>query len=109
MGPLEAVEHFSCDIIVVGYEATLLTKVCKIWCEAYLAGVLDQQQFHKAEIAEAILWSTADVGIIVLVDEASGYYDPLGLRGLYKRSSISILLSGLQPGPSVFQMSFTGK
>jgi hypothetical protein len=58
-----------------GYNAELLPVVCEIYLKARDAGVLDRQQEHVAQRAEILIRGLAHVGIIALVDEATGYQD----------------------------------
>lgn len=59
--------------IAYGYEATLLADLCDAVLAARKAGVLQHQQTHVAERCEILVRSFARVGIIALVDEATGY------------------------------------
>ncbi len=56
-----------------GYRAELLPQVCEVYLEARDAGVLVQSQLHVAKKAEILVRSLAKVGIVALVDEATGY------------------------------------
>ena len=56
-----------------GYEAILLPRVCKVYLDARRAGALMPAQQHIAERAEMLTVGLANVGIIALVDEATGY------------------------------------
>ena len=59
--------------IVTGYQAILLPEVCKVYLEARDAGALHVSQAHIAARAEVLIRGLAHVGIIGLVDEATGY------------------------------------
>ena len=59
--------------IATGYRATLLPEVCEIFLAARQAGALHPTQNHIAERAEILIRGLARVGIIALVDEATGY------------------------------------
>ena len=59
--------------VATGYRATLLPEVCEVFLAARQAGALHQSQFHIAERAEILIRGLAAVGIIALVDEATGY------------------------------------
>lgn len=61
--------------ITYGYEATLLIDFCDAIIEAKNAGDLSTKQLIYARNAEIIMRSVAKVGIIALVDEATGYQD----------------------------------
>lgn len=56
-----------------GYRAELLPVVCETYLEARDAGALLPGQLHIAERAEILIRGLARVGIIALVDEATGY------------------------------------
>jgi len=58
-----------------GYRADLLPKVCNLFLEARKAGMLTAQQEGIAEKAEIVVRALAAVGIVALVDEATGYQD----------------------------------
>lgn len=59
--------------LVFGYPATILADICDAVLAARRAGVLQKQQEHIAEQAETLVRGFARVGIIALVDEATGY------------------------------------
>lgn len=56
-----------------GYSAELLPRVCDVYLQARDAEKLDQRQSHVAMQAELLIRALAQVGIIALVDEATGY------------------------------------
>jgi len=58
-----------------GYNAELLPEVCEVYLAARGAGALPYQQEHIAVQAEIIMRGLAKVGIIALVDEATGYQE----------------------------------
>lgn len=58
-----------------GYRADLLPDVCEIYLKAREANVLPQNQAHVAKQAEILMRGLAHVGIIALVDEATGYQE----------------------------------
>lgn len=62
--------------LAYGYEATVLADVCEAVLAARKAGKLQAQQLHIAEQCEILVRGFARVGIIALVDEATGFqYD----------------------------------
>ena len=61
--------------ITYGFEATLLIDLCNAILEAKNADVLNEKELRIAEFAEIIIRSVAKVGIIALVDEATGYQE----------------------------------
>lgn len=58
-----------------GYNAELLPMVCEIYLRARDAGTLPYQQRPVAKQAEILVRGLAHVGIIALVDEATGYQE----------------------------------
>jgi hypothetical protein len=56
-----------------GYEATILPEVCKAILRARREKTLKANQEHLAVAAEIIVSALANVGIVALVDEATGY------------------------------------
>lgn len=56
-----------------GYEATTLADLCDVILAARANGKLQKQQEHIAAQAEILVRGFARVGIIALVDEATGY------------------------------------
>lgn len=56
-----------------GYAAESLPRVCEVYLQARTAGELDKRQHHIAAQAELLIRGLAQVGIIALVDEATGY------------------------------------
>lgn len=60
----------------IGYKAELLPSVCYVFIDAYEQGVLSKTQSHIYEKAKILVRGFAKIGIIALVDEATGYqYD----------------------------------
>lgn len=58
-----------------GYEAALLPKVCEVYLRARDGKGLQANQEHLARAADILMRGLAHVGIIALVDEATGYQD----------------------------------
>jgi hypothetical protein len=58
-----------------GYEATILPEICDAVLAARGAKTLNYQQEHIAKQAEILVRAFAKVGIIALVDEATGYQE----------------------------------
>ncbi|KAF0674379.1 P63C domain-containing protein, partial [Profundibacterium mesophilum] len=50
-------------------------EICDIWLQARQDGALNPQQADRAQAAEIVMRGLADLGIIGLVDEATGYQD----------------------------------
>lgn len=59
-----------------GYRAEILPKLCRLYLEARENGDLIKSQIPLARASEILLLALSEVGIIALVDEATGYqYD----------------------------------
>lgn len=61
--------------VVDGYEASILAEICEAVLKAREAGQLQKQQLPIAKKCEILVRGFARVGIIALVDEATGYQD----------------------------------
>lgn len=59
----------------IGYEATLLPDICSAILKAYQADALDARLHNLAHRAEILQHGFATVGIIALVDEATGFQE----------------------------------
>ena len=66
----------------VGYDALLLPRVCDVYLKARYARALRSSQVHIAHRCELLIRGLATVGIIALVDEATGYEDIRARRSL---------------------------
>ena len=91
--------------IATGYRANLLPEVCNVYLEARLAGVLHSNQYHIAERCEVLIRGLATVGIIALVDEATGYQDVRAKRALAKILE-EFIAKDLQPWTKTFPYEF---
>ena len=58
-----------------GYKAEILPKVCDVFLDAEEARALDRRQQHIADKARILVRGLAHVGIVALVDEATGYQE----------------------------------
>jgi hypothetical protein len=63
----------SSSATLVGYNALILPKICKVYLDAREAKKLLKQQLPLARASEVLLIALADIGITALVDEATGY------------------------------------
>jgi P63C domain len=61
--------------LAYGYEATVLADLCDAVLQAREAGELHYQQAHIAKRCEILVRAFARLGIIALVDEATGYQE----------------------------------
>lgn len=68
--------------IRIGFDATLLPRVCEVWLNARDAKGLTTIQEPVAERAEVLMRGLAHVGVIGLVDEATGYQYERGQEDL---------------------------
>jgi hypothetical protein len=59
----------------LGYRAEMLPLVCEVYLDARRAGALDPKQYNAADAAEILLAGLARVGIVALVDEATGFQE----------------------------------
>ena len=58
---------------MIGYRAELLPDVCDIFADAERAGVLRRNQQHIADACRTLSRGLTRVGIVGLIDEATGY------------------------------------
>lgn len=72
----------------LGHRAELLPKVCDLFLEARAAGLLTAQQQPLAIQSEILVRSLAKVGIVALVDEATGFQTDRDRDELHKLLSI---------------------
>jgi len=56
-----------------GIRAELIPEICDVWLKASDAGVLSNRQTVIAQQADTLMRGLAHVGIVALVDEATGY------------------------------------
>ncbi|MCA0336973.1 MAG: P63C domain-containing protein [Actinobacteria bacterium] len=59
----------------LGYRAEMLPLVCLVYIDAKAAGALDNKQVGAAAAAEVLYRGLATVGIVALVDEATGFQE----------------------------------
>jgi hypothetical protein len=59
----------------VGYEASLLPQICEVILDAAKAGVLRRRSSPLVQASEILIRGFARVGIIALIDEATGYQE----------------------------------
>ncbi|HUU84612.1 MAG TPA: P63C domain-containing protein [Phycisphaerae bacterium] len=67
-----------------GYDAILLPKVCEVYLNARDEGKLLPSQTHIARACDLLMRGLARVGIIALVDEATGYQEERAKAELQK-------------------------
>ena len=88
-----------------GYPAELLPQVCDVYLKARETGALRQGQEHIAARAEILLRGLAVIGIIGLVDEATGYQEVRAKRALAAILE-KYLAEELQPWTRTFPYEF---
>lgn len=74
--------------VAFGYRAEILPMACNVYTDAKEAGALTRNQLHIAEAAKILHRGFAVVGIVALVDEATGYQevrDRLALQAILDR------------------------
>jgi len=92
-------------VIASGYRADLLPDVCEIYLKAREANKLPSNQFHVAKQAEILIRGLANVGIIALVDEATGYQDDRAKDALTKILE-KFIAKELRPYVQTFPVDF---
>lgn len=88
-----------------GLAAELIPRVCDVWLRAREADALTKRQLATAGKAEALVRALAGVGIIALVDEATGYQDVrdrLALQALLDRYLLKEFASWAKRFPDAF-------
>lgn len=63
------------QVSYVGYDATILPKLCEVYLRARDANALTDAQKPLAVISDVLMRSFAQIGIIALIDEATGYQE----------------------------------
>ena len=89
----------------VGYDALLLPRVCDVYLRARDTKVLLSSQRHIARRCELLIRGLATVGIIALVDEATGYQDIRARRSLATILE-KFIAKELQPWTRTFPYEF---
>ena len=91
--------------IGMGYEATLLLDICDAYLRAREAGSLASNQHDIAKQAEIITRACAKVGIIALIDEATGY-GAFKKKQEYQLKLQAFIAEDLQDWAVMFQHEF---
>lgn len=90
---------------VLGTEAAILPEICEIILAAHDAGLLHRQQLHIAERAKILFRGFGIVGIIALVDEATGYQD-IRVKDALEKILSKYLLQEKKPYIGMFPLWF---
>ena len=88
-----------------GYNAEILPIVCETYLKARDAGVLTQQQMNIARNCDILIRGLSRVGIIALIDEATGYQEVRDRLALQKILEMYIAKE-LRPWIKTFQDDF---
>src|ERR1017187_9612892 len=88
-----------------GFEATLLIEICERYLEARNAGILRGKQKDLAKQAEIIMRACAKVGIIALIDEATGYQKMRAKQSLQLKLQ-AFIAEDMQDWARMFQPEF---
>ncbi len=91
--------------IALGYDAILLPEVCEVYLKARDAGALLASQAHTAAQAEILMRGFATVGVIALVDAATGHQrirEERALATILER----FIAKELQPWTKTFDYEF---
>lgn len=91
--------------LAYGYPATILADICDAVLTARKAGVLQKQQEHIADRCEILVRGFARVGIIALVDEATGYQQDRAKDALAKILE-AFIAKELQPYVQTFPREY---
>ena len=91
--------------VAYGYRAELLPEVCEVYEETYRAGALLPSQIHIAERARIVRKGLGRIGIIGLIDEATGYQE---IRAKLALATIleKFIAKELQPWTKTFPYEF---
>jgi len=90
---------------LIGYNALILPHICDGFLRARDAGVLTELQLPLAEISDITVRSLSKVGIIALIDEATGYQEKRekdALNTMYKMFFAEELIPWQQKFPHLF-------
>jgi hypothetical protein len=88
-----------------GYEAEILVELCEAILSARADGVLQQQQEKIAQRCEILVRGLARVGIVALVDEATGY-QKIRARNALSRILEAYISKELLPWTQRFPLQF---
>lgn len=69
---------------LTGYKADILPRICDIYLSARDDGVLTENQKQLAVVSDILMRSLAKVGIVALIDEATGYQFERDTKALQK-------------------------
>jgi hypothetical protein len=91
--------------LTIGVDATVLPDICDVWITAREKGALNKDQEKTAERAYILMKAFATVGIIALIDEATGYQeerDRLALQEILDKYLLSYKAAWAKRFPDSF-------
>lgn len=88
-----------------GYDAEILPRLCKVYLDAREMGVLKTNQMPLARASEILLIALSKIGIIALVDEATGYQD-VRVKDALSKILEKFLLESNKPYIGKFPLDF---
>ena len=91
--------------LAIGVKADTIPKICDVWIDAKEHGTLGSRQKQVAAKALLLVRSLAHVGIIALVDEATGYQEIRAKRALATILE-KFITTELQPWTKTFPYEF---
>lgn len=94
--------------LAYGYEAMVMVELCEAVLSARADGVLQPQQLRIAQQCEVLVRGLARVGIVALVDEATGYQE-IRKRDALHRILAAYIAPELMPWTRRFPQSFYGE
>lgn len=68
-----SIQYLNRGRCLTGYKADILPRICDIYLSARDDNVLTENQKPLAEVSDILMRSLAKVGIVALIDEATGY------------------------------------
>lgn len=90
---------------MIGYRAEFLPQVCEVFLDAKEAGALRPNQMHIAQACKILHRGFARIGIIGLVDEATGFQD-VRMRSALQKILERYIAQELQPWVKTFDDDF---
>lgn len=90
---------------LIGYNAEILPHICDSILKARDAGILTETQKPLADISDMLVRNLAKIGIIALIDEATGYQDEReqdALNEMFKMFLSEDLIPWQQKFPHIF-------
>lgn len=103
--PFQVIKYKSGGSSLQGFSAEFLPKICEVWLKAREARDLTKNQLGVAAKAELLMRGLAHVGIIALVDEATGYQNVRDRNALQKILE-DFIAKELQPWTKTFPDEF---